>query len=283
MKNKQDTENITALTSSENTAKRLTLKVVFVGAGNVATHLSAALQAAGHVIVQVYSRTQESAQALADRLQTAWTTDPETLAADADLYVFALKDDVLAETIAQIRPNGALWIHTAGSVPMGVFGDRVERCGVLYPLQTFSKERAVDFGRIPCFVEAHLPDDEALLCRIAEQISEDVQVITSEKRKYLHLAAVYACNFTNRMYAIAAQLLEQQRIPWKVLLPLIDETVAKIHTLTPALAQTGPAVRDDRRVMDAQVELLADADLKAIYQLISKHIYKNSNYEQHQL
>jgi predicted short-subunit dehydrogenase-like oxidoreductase (DUF2520 family) len=283
MKKKKDTENMISPTNNENKSRPQPLKVVFAGAGNVATHLAVALQAAGHAVVQIYSRTQASAQTLADRLPAAWTTDPEMLAEDADLYVFCLNDDALATTIEQIKPNGALWIHTAGSIPMDIFGNRVERRGVLYPLQTFSRERAVDFGRIPCFIEAHRPDDEALLCRIAGQISSDVQVITSERRKYIHLAAVYASNFTNRMYTIAAQILEHQHIPWKVLLPLIDETAAKIHTLTPTLAQTGPALRGDRRVLEAQAGLLEDPDLKEIYQLISKHIYKEPLHEQHQL
>ncbi|MDR0757505.1 MAG: DUF2520 domain-containing protein [Tannerella sp.] len=255
------------------------MSAVFVGAGNVATHLSAAMRAAGNTTVQVYSRTAESAQTLAARLQAEWTTDLKKLVPDAGLYVFSLPDDALAEAIVRVRPNGALWIHTAGSVSIDVFGHHVHRCGVLYPLQTFSRKREVDFSRIPCFVEARLPADELLLCKIAGQISGDVRVATSEKRKYLHLAAVYACNVTAHMYALAAKILERQDIPWQTLLPLIDETAAKIHALTPAQAQTGPAVRNDRKVMHMHEDMLADTDMKRIYQLISNHIYKESTHE----
>ncbi|MDR2120417.1 MAG: DUF2520 domain-containing protein [Tannerella sp.] len=259
------------------------MKIVFAGAGNVATHLSAAMRDAGHTVVQVYSRTEAHARILAERLQAEWTTCLERLVPDADLYVFSLSDDVLAGAIARVRPNGGLWIHTAGSVSTDVFGQHAVRCGVLYPLQTFSVARETDFRRIPCFVEARLPEDELLLCRIAGQISADVRKLTSGKRKYLHLAAVYACNFTAHMYAVAAAILEEQGISWKALLPLIDETAAKLHTLAPAQAQTGPAVRNDRRVMEMHEDLLTDADLKRIYRMISSHIYKISIHEQYQL
>jgi predicted short-subunit dehydrogenase-like oxidoreductase (DUF2520 family) len=280
MRQKQKTENNISLINREKNGNRLSgLQTVFAGAGNVATHLSAAMRNAGNTVVQVYSRTEESAQTLANRLQAEWTTDLKKLVPDADLYVFSLKDDVLAEAIVRVRPNDALWIHTAGSISMDVFGHHVERCGVLYPLQTFSGKREVDFRHIPCFVEARLPADELLLCGIAGQISGNVQMLASEKRKYLHLAAVYACNFTAHMYAVAAKILEQQDISWEVLLPLIDETAAKVHALTPAQAQTGPAVRNDRRVMHMHEDMLADADMKRIYQLISNHIYKESTHE----
>ncbi|MDR1406890.1 MAG: DUF2520 domain-containing protein [Tannerella sp.] len=252
------------------------LRVVFVGAGNVAAHLSAAMQRAGHDVVQVYSRTDVHARTLANRLQTEWTADLKTLVRDAGLYVFCVSDDALPDVIAAVRPNGALWIHTAGSVPLDVFGRHVERGGVLYPLQTFSKAREVDFARVPCFVEARLPQDEVLLCRIAGEISGDVRALASYQRKRLHLAAVFACNFTNHMYAIAAKTLEREGLPWEILLPLIDATAAGVHTLAPSQAQTGPAARGDRRVMDMQAELTADADVKRIYQLISDHIYKES-------
>jgi predicted short-subunit dehydrogenase-like oxidoreductase (DUF2520 family) len=284
MKQKQETDNFIPLINSIEETDRLPgLKIVFVGAGNVATHLSIAMRRAGNTVVQVYSRTETNARTLADRLQTEWTADLKRLVADADLYVFSLRDDVLTEIITHIQPNDALWIHTAGSVPLDVFGRHIERCGVLYPLQTFSKNREVDFSRVPCFVEARRPQDEALLRTVAKQLSDNVQTITSEKRKYLHLAAVYACNFTNHMYALAAKLLESQGISWEILLPLIDETAAKVHTLTPSQAQTGPAVRFDRRVMDRQEALLEDEDVKQIYQLISTHIHKGSIHEQYQL
>jgi len=258
------------------------LKTVVLGAGNVATHLSEAFVRAGHAVVQVFSRTAEHASELAVRLQTSWTTSTDAIRQDADLYVFAVSDDALESLIKAVRPNGGLWLHTAGSVPMDVFGTTA-RCGVLYPLQTFSRSRNVDFSRIPLFVEARQRDDEELLLNLARSLSSEVRVINSAQRKYLHLAAVFACNFANNMYAQAAEILKKADIPWQTLLPLIDETAAKVHNLTPLQAQTGPAVRNDRRVIEMQKALIEDAELKNIYELISNQIFKYSKYEQYKL
>ncbi|MDR3194341.1 MAG: DUF2520 domain-containing protein [Tannerella sp.] len=255
------------------------MKVVSIGSGNVAVHLLPALQRAGCETVQVYSRSEARARALAGRLGAAWTADAGRIRTDADLYVFAVTDDALPELAARIPPNGGLWIHTAGSVPMDVFKGRAGRYGVLYPLQTFSGSRTTDFRRIPCFVEACRPDDETLLFRLAAQLSDCVRTLASDRRKYLHLAAVFACNFSNHMYALAGRILAEQGLPADVLIPLVDETAAKIHDLTPRQAQTGPAVRNDRNVIERHLSLLTDPDMKEIYQLLSHHIYKETRHE----
>ena len=250
------------------------MNVVFIGSGNLATRLSLAMSEAGMSVRQVYSRTAENAEALAGRLGCAWTTAPEEVIGDADLYVFSLKDSALRELIARIRPNGGLWIHTAGSMPLSVFEGFTSRHGVLYPLQTFSKGRTVDFRKIPVFVEANSAADEDLLVRIARTLSDDVRLLSSDQRKYLHLAAVFACNFTNHIYALAEKILEERHIPGEVLLPLIDETAAKIHAMSPIEAQTGPAIRYDENVIRKQMDLLADKDMRTIYELISRNIHK---------
>jgi predicted short-subunit dehydrogenase-like oxidoreductase (DUF2520 family) len=252
------------------------VKVVFVGAGRVATQLSQAMQKAGLSIVQVYSRSQDSARALAERLHTAWTTEVEHIRTDAHLLVFAVKDDALQGLVARVPTNEALWIHTAGSVPADVFAGYARRYGVLYPLQTFAKDRQADFARIPCFIEAGWPADEALLHKIAGQLSECVWTLDSARRKYLHLAAVFAGNFTNHMYLLAGKLLADHGLPAEVLWPLIDETAAKIHTLTPSEAQTGPAVRYDRNVINQHLALITDPAMREIYQLITINIHKRS-------
>ncbi|MDR1747292.1 MAG: DUF2520 domain-containing protein [Tannerella sp.] len=260
------------------------MRVVFVGAGNVATHLSAAMQQAGFVVVQVYSRTEVHARRLADVLHTDWTTEISAIINDADIYVFALKDSVLKDIIAQLNPNDGFWIHTAGSVPMDVFKGYARRYGVLYPLQTFSVDRAVDFRRIPCFTEASSPEDEALLQEVAGRLSDSVQPLSSEKRQYLHLAAVFAGNFTNHLYALAGKIVEEQDISPDVLLPLIDETAAKVHSLSPLKAQTGPAVRNDENVMSRHQAMLTDRAMNEIYRIISENILKEQfNYEQYKL
>ena len=256
------------------------MKIVVIGAGNVATHLSLAIQQTPFRIVQVFSRSAANADALANRLQTRYTSQLHEITTDADLYLFAVKDDALAEVITQVPDNKGLWVHTAGSVPMDVFKGFTARYGVLYPLQTFSRDRAVDVRHVPFFIEAASQEDEQVLRYFAGQLSNNVQLLDYEKRKYVHLAAVFACNFSNHMVALAYQLLESQGISPEALLPLIDETAAKIHSLSPLQAQTGPAVRNDLNVMNMQMELLSNPMMKELYRLISKSIRRTVNSEQ---
>lgn len=143
---------------------------------------------------------------------------PETVDTDADLYVFSLKDTVLADVIARVRPNEGLWVHTAGSMPMDVFNGHTANYGVLYPMQTFSKTREVDFNVIPFFLEANTSENAGKLQHLAEKLSGNIRFLSSDKRKSLHLAAVFACNFTNHIYALAVKLLEEQDIPADVLI-----------------------------------------------------------------
>lgn len=250
------------------------MKIVFIGAGNLATRVAIAFEQEGVRISQIYSRTEESARMLSRKLGDApYTCDLSAVVPDADLYIFSVKDSVLEEVIRKVKPNGALWVHTAGSMPATIFAGHVERYGVFYPMQTFSKEQDVDFSGIPVFIEAHTPDDTAVLREYAEKISNRVYEAGSDRRKYLHLAAVFACNFTNHMYDLCYRLLEEQEIPFDVMLPLIDETAAKVHVLTPHDAQTGPAVRYDRNVMERHLSMLPDEQMKQIYELLSRSIH----------
>lgn len=250
------------------------MKVVCVGSGNLATRLSLEMQRSGLTICQVYSQRAEHAEELATALGCRWTNQIEEIDSEAGLYVFSLKDTALRPVLDRMKPNQGLWVHTAGSIPLEIFEGYASRYGVLYPLQTFSKERAVDFSRIPFFLEASSEADGKLLEEIASRLSGNIRFLSSEKRRGLHLAAVFACNFVNRMYALAGRILEDQEIPFDVLLPLIDETAAKVHAMPPAKAQTGPAVRYDENVIHNHLAMLADPDLQAIYRQISQNIYK---------
>lgn len=254
--------------------------MVLIGAGRVATHLSRALSRAGVRIVQVYSRTQESASALAGVLHTAFTTDLEALVSDADYYLFSVKDAVLADLVAALAPRcgQGCFLHTAGSVPLSVFeGHGLSRYGVLYPLQTFSHGRALDLSAVPVFVEASSPSLCEELTALASSFSRSVYPLSSAARRKLHLSAVFACNFVNHCYALAGSLLAEEQIPFEALLPLIDETAAKVHQLPPAEAQTGPAVRYDRNVLDAQMAQLQDRPLyRDIYELMSRSIHQEA-------
>lgn len=255
--------------------------IVFVGAGNLATNLAKALYRKGFRIVQIFSRTEESARSLALQVEADYTTDLKELTGDAKLYIVSLKDAAFVELLPQIAEGKehALLVHTAGSIPMSVWEGHTQRYGVFYPMQTFSKQREVKFDEIPFFIEAKTAEDVALLKAIAATLSDHVYEASSEQRKSLHLAAVFICNFTNHMYALAADLLEKYQLPFNVMLPLIDETARKVHELAPRDAQTGPAVRYDKNVIENHLAMLADLPaLQEIYKLMSKSIH-----EHHQL
>ncbi len=259
-----------------------TYRTVLIGAGNVATHLGQALRDAGHTVLQVYSRTEEHARDLANKLQAKPVTEITDVCADAELYVLAVRDEVLPGLAARLYVHlkdvsstsaacgsDALFLHTAGSMPLEALP--MLRRGVLYPMQTFSKARQVDFRSVPLFVESHT--DSQMLQDLAESLSERVRVLDSESRKYLHLAAVFACNFTNHMYHLCADILKERGIPFDVMLPLIDETARKVHELSPREAQTGPAVRYDKRVMNHHLDMLEDENTRKIYKLLSENIH----------
>ena len=249
-------------------------KIVVVGAGNLATILGIALKEKGCRIVQVYSRSKVSASVLAGRLGVSFTTNIDSLYKGADLYIFSLKDDVLPEVLPLIEYSGGLWIHTAGCVDMDIFKGFTPRYGVFYPLQTFSKSRSIDFSKIAIFIEANSSSDVAYLNALGSLLSNRVIFLSSAQRRFLHLAAVFACNFTNHFYTIAFKLLEDHGIDGSVLLPLIEETEAKIHEISPFSAQTGPALRSDLKVMAKHIELLEEEDLQVLYRIISEHIHK---------
>ena len=251
------------------------MKIVFIGAGNLATRLSLAMQRVGMQIGQVYSHTEASARQLATRLGCPWTNDLSVLQEDGDLYVFSLKDTVLSDVISKVKPNNGMWVHTAGSMPMSVFEGYAQRFGVLYPLQTFSKGRNVNFDVIPIFLEANTDKNADYLKNIASALSENVRFMSSEKRRSLHLAAVFACNFTNHIYALAEEILAKESLSRDYLFPLIDETAAKVHELPAREAQTGPAIRYDENIINKHLGMLADdPDVQTLYRLLSQSIHK---------
>ena len=250
-------------------------RIVLVGAGNVATHLGMAWQKAGYEIAQVYSRTSASASELAGRLGIGYTTSLEDICTDADVYVMMVKDAILQELIPAVVKGreDALFVHTAGSMPMSVWEGHAVRHGVLYPMQTFSKAREVDFSSVSFFVEANGESDLTILKSMASALSPKVYEATSAQRTILHMSAVFACNFANHMYALSARLLEKNGLPFDAMLPLIDETARKVHELHPQNAQTGPAVRRDENVMNKHLGMLADEPgIRNIYKIISDSI-----------
>ncbi|MGL5273532.1 MAG: Rossmann-like and DUF2520 domain-containing protein [Phocaeicola sp.] len=252
------------------------MRIVLIGAGNVATHLGKVLQEVGHQVVQVYSYTKASAETLGNILQTPYTTSLEEVCRDADLYILSVKDAALAELIPQLVKgrDQACFAHTAGSLSINLFEGYATRYGVFYPMQTFSKERAVDFQTVSLFIEGSTPQITTELKALASQISPLVYEASSAQRAYLHIAAVFACNFTNHMYSLCASVLEQHQLPFHAMLPLIDETARKVHHLAPEKGQTGPAVRGDWNVVNKHIDMLSEQpELQAIYKQLSDSIY----------
>ena len=235
------------------------LNVVLIGRGRLATNLERALLQSGHDVTSINSRTLES------------------LPQEADVFIVAVKDDALADVISKATKGRAeqLFVHTGGSMPLTLFAGHTSRYGVFYPMQTFSKERLVDFSDIPIFLEASDAQSLATLHVLAESISRSVYELNSDDRKFLHLAAVYACNFANHCYALSARLLEQKGLPFSVMLPLIDETARKVHELHPLDAQTGPAVRYDEQVISRQHHLLdGQQQLQQVYDVLTQSIHR---------
>jgi predicted short-subunit dehydrogenase-like oxidoreductase (DUF2520 family) len=250
-------------------------RFVFIGAGNLATHLSAEFQKKGFFIEQVYSRSKKSAAMLARKLDTKYTTSVAEILPGADGYFVALKDDAFEKVLPEIKFQNKLLVHCSGSLPLSCLKDFSSNTGVFYPLQTFSKNRQVDFSNIPVFIEANSPENEKKLIEIAEQISGRVAVIDSQKRLNLHIAAVFACNFVNHFYTIAGEVLKSKEIPFNVLKPLIQETAGKVQEMEPASAQTGPAVRFDENVIAKHLEELKTLPgFRELYKIISESIFK---------
>jgi len=253
------------------------VRISLIGAGNLATRLGIALKKAGHEFVQVYSRTEASAQILADLLGAEAVVHPESLLSDASLYICALKDDALPEILKRVEVGNGILVHTAGSLPLNVLKPFAAKTGVFYPLQTFSKEREVDFSTIPVFVESSDKVVLYILKQLAADLGSEVYEINSEQRLKLHISAVFACNFTNYLYTISSDMLAEQNIPFEVLKPLILETAAKVQSNVPSNVQTGPAVRFDRTVMDKHLALLEKHPAwKVLYKELSLGIHQRT-------
>ncbi|MBO7437471.1 MAG: DUF2520 domain-containing protein [Bacteroidaceae bacterium] len=248
-----------------------------IGAGRVASCMGPRLRQAGHTVTGVYSRTLANAEQLA-KVVGAPAFDSLESVPDADVYLVMLSDDALvrlASAIVKGREK-SLFLHTAGSVPMDLWKEAgAKRYGVLYAMQTFSKGADIDWPEVPVFVEGCSAAELEIVRNLASDLSGKVTELSSEGRKKLHLAAVFTCNFSNHMYAIAEKLLATEGVPFSVMLPLVRETARKVETMSPENAQTGPAIRGDRKVMDQHMELLKEyPEYAELYRLISTDINK---------
>ncbi len=251
------------------------MKLVFIGAGNVATHMALQFFQKDCKILQVYSRTIESAKILGDKVDAEITNNLNSIRNDADYYIFSIKDSILGQVVDCMPHQKGVWIHTAGSMSLTIFENKVKDYGVIYPLQTFSKEKEIKWENIPLFIEESSSQIKTTISKLASVLSNRIYHLTTEQRKYVHLSGVYANNFVNQMYELANETIQKANFPFDVLIPLIEETCNKIHSLSPLEAQTGPAVRFDKNVMAKHIELLDTQADKQLYELISESIYKS--------
>ncbi len=248
-------------------------RVVLLGAGNVATHLGRAFTRSGCSVLQVYSRTISSAKNLAARLDCAFTDRTDSIKTDADLYVIAVPDDAIADLAARFPLKDKMLVHTSGTAGMHDLQVGSTRYGVLYPLQTFSKTVDVDFSQVPLFLEVARTKDRGFLDAVARRISKKVFWASDDQRRQLHLAAVFACNFVNHMYAVAEDILEEKGLPFDLLHPLVQETARKAMAAGPSEMQTGPARRYDLGVLETHARMLAaKPEYRKMYNFISKNI-----------
>lgn len=252
------------------------MNISFIGSGNLAWHLAPALDNAGYVVKEVYSRNRRHAEALTGRLYQAEAKSSLDFSTSTSSVFFIATSDDAIEGIAQeiILPEEACLLHVSGSQPLSVLQyAATTNTGVFYPLQTFTRAKKIDFSEIPLFLESSNTETEKVMLTLAKAISRHVKRITSEERKALHIAAVFAANFSNHMLTLSKKILEENGLAFDLIKPLITETINKGLSLGPQNSQTGPAVRGDLRILDTHLDFLKDDDeLASIYKLISQSI-----------
>jgi len=250
----------------------LSINIIILGAGKVATHIGQALLSKGCNIQQVYNRTETKGIVLASALNSIYINDIKYLRTDADIYILALRDDVLMDLITTMPLVSGIVCHTSGKTPMSIF-ERFANHGVFYPFQTFSENKAVDFTTIPIMIEANTEDNLAYLRQLAAQLTTKVLMVNSHDRLKYHLAAIYINNFSNHLYMLAFRYVQKNNLDTALLHPLMLETAEKAIAISPAKAQTGPAQRSDMDTIARHLQLLQDDEqMHRIYQILTESI-----------
>jgi predicted short-subunit dehydrogenase-like oxidoreductase (DUF2520 family) len=250
-------------------------RISIIGSGNVAISVSKAIVNKGLTLVQVVGRKIENVQALLAKLNSEQlieaVTDFNRLNKEVDCFIVCVNDDAITSVLKNFPFKDKLVIHTSGSVGLSVFSG-FEKYGVFYPLQTFSKENPIAFDEVPLCIEGSSKEVVDELLELGNVLSNKVVELNSQQREVLHLAAVFACNFSNYMYQVAHELTTKNKIDFSILLPLINETANKIKKQTPKAAQTGPAKRNDQKIIAKHLTMLENNPNKELYQLITKLI-----------
>lgn len=251
--------------------------ISFIGSGNVATHLALALKKAGHNIHEIYSRSYENARVLAQKTDGKAIHSIDELDSLADLYVISIPDGAIEHIMQNFPQVAGIVVHTSGITPMKVL-EKVLQFGVFYPLQTFSMQRSPDMSSVPFCLEASSDEVLLKLKKLASKLSASVFAINSGQRQYLHLGAVMVNNYSNYLFRMAFDILEAKGIDHALLMPLIEETISKIKSLHPSVAQTGPARRKDTETIEKHLQLLEEhQDYKELYKIFAQQITKKYN------
>jgi len=252
--------------------------ISFVGSGNVATHLAHAFQSADRHIHEVYSPHHSHALDFARKFNCVSRKSIQQLSSDVDLMLLCVPDSQISEVSELILPGRAIVAHTSGIEPLASLSDKIRQTGVFYPLQTFSKDRKVDFRVVPLCIEGKQASTFELLTQLAYKLSNKVVAISSPERAMLHLTAVMVNNFSNKLYGMAHEILERNQLDFNLLLPLIQETAHKMEEMSPEEAQTGPARRNDENTISRHREMLKEfPQYQQLYQLITDEIIKKTH------
>jgi predicted short-subunit dehydrogenase-like oxidoreductase (DUF2520 family) len=252
--------------------------VCILGAGNVATHFGKSIKNAGIKVSQIYNRSEEAGIELAGKLGCNYISDLKKINETADIILFAISDSAIVPILKSRSWENKFLVHTSGSIPSEIFYNYTNKFGAIYPLQTFSKEKEIDFSAIPLFIIGNTPDNSAVLKSFSDKLSKSVSETDSDKKAILHLAAVFANNFSNHMFSIADELLKKNDLSFELLFPLIEETALKALKMKPRKAQTGPAIRNNIEVLKKQTEMLAtEPEWQKIYTFVSESIQKYYN------
>ena len=245
--------------------------ISIIGSGNLATQLAIALKKANHNIVEIYSRDIKNAKTLSLKVDANFTSEISKLQ-DVDIFIIAVSDIAISSVLNKLETNNIV-AHVSGSTSIDIFENKFENFGVFYPYQTFTKNRNISFEYIPICIESSNNDSTKKLKSLAESISNNIQIVNSEKRKILHLSAVFSCNFTNHILSLSKDILEQENIDFEISKELVIETINKAFRLSPNDAQTGPAKRNDTNIIDNHLELLSySPKMQDIYSILTKNI-----------
>lgn len=252
--------------------------ISIVGSGNVATHMTLALHKAGLNILEVCSANAENAKLLANKVNASVVKNIQDMASNADLYLFSVSDKAYDRILEDFPHTNKCIVHTAGSLSMEILAKKSNNYGVVYPFQTLSKHKEISFKTVPLLFCGSTPEVQESIKNIAKKISNKTSFANDEQRKYIHISAVFACNFVNHMYALAHSMTAQHNIDFSLLFPLIKETTEKALLGNPEEMQTGPAVRNDQNIIQSHIDLLEDnTELQHIYTLLSNSITKHHN------